>query len=119
MILENRTSSSPVSVRGLGKRFGAVQAVQDLTFDVRRGECLGLLGPNGAGKTTTLSIVTTLLRPDSGRVEVFGEDVTKKPESARRKLGLVPQEVSLYDDLTARENLRFFGTLYGIPRAAL
>jgi ABC-2 type transport system ATP-binding protein len=108
------TEASPLSVRGLSKSFGAVRAVRDVSFDVRRGECFGLLGPNGAGKTTTLSIVATLQRPDEGRVEIEGVSVVDDPRAARRALGLVPQEISLYDDLTAEENLAFFAGLYDL-----
>jgi ABC-2 type transport system ATP-binding protein len=105
---------SPLSVRDLRKRYGAVTAVDGVSFEVTRGECLGLLGPNGAGKTTTLSIACSLVRADSGSVSVNGIDVAADPEGVRRSIGLVPQEVSLYDDLTAEENLLFFGSLYGL-----
>jgi ABC-2 type transport system ATP-binding protein len=104
----------PLSVVDVRKRFGEIVAVDGLSFDVRPGECFGLLGPNGAGKTTTLSMIATLLRPDSGAVIVGGVDVGRDPQIVRRSLGLVPQEVSVYDDLTARENLAFFGHLYGL-----
>jgi ABC-2 type transport system ATP-binding protein len=109
----------PISVVDARKSFGATTAVDGLSFEVSRGECFGLLGPNGAGKTTTLSMIATLLRPDAGNVFVAGLDVTREPESVRRLLGLVPQDLSVYVDLTARENLSFFGKLYGLGGAAL
>jgi ABC-2 type transport system ATP-binding protein len=109
----------PLVVESLGKRFGAITALDGVSFEVRRGECFGLLGPNGAGKTTLLSIVATLLRPDGGRALVAGADVMREPEAARRFLGLAPQSLSLYDKLTAQENLQFFGRLWGLRGARL
>jgi ABC-2 type transport system ATP-binding protein len=108
-----------LSVSDVRKRYGAITAVDGLSFDVSAGECFGLLGPNGAGKTTTLSMIATLVRPDSGSVRVGGVDVAEDPETVRRVLGLVPQDLSVYVDLTARENLAFFGRLYGVRGAAL
>lgn len=81
---------------------------------MRRGECLGLLGPNGAGKTTTLKMLSTLLRPTEGKAQVLGFDPVSEGAQVRRRLGVVPQEVALYDDLTAAENLDFFGRMYGV-----
>ncbi len=101
------------------KRYGALAAVDGLSLEVRRGECFGLLGPNGAGKTTTISMISTLVRPDSGRVSVNGADAVSEPTAVRRSIGHVPQDVSLYADLTARENVRFFGGLYGLSGARL
>jgi ABC-2 type transport system ATP-binding protein len=112
-------TAAPLVVRGVRKAYGTLVAADDVSFEVRRGECFGLLGPNGAGKTTTLSIVATLLRPDAGEVLVEGADATREPERVRRALGLVPQELSLYEDLTADENLAFFGGLYGLRGADL
>jgi ABC-2 type transport system ATP-binding protein len=103
-----------LSVVDVAKRFGAIAAVDGLSFDVAPGECFGLLGPNGAGKTTTLSMIASLVLPDSGRVLVQGRDVSKEAEAVRRALGYVPQDLSLYVDLTARENLAFFGGLYDL-----
>jgi ABC-2 type transport system ATP-binding protein len=108
------TASIPLSVREASKRFGQILAVDRLSFEVAAGECFGLLGPNGAGKTTTLSMAATLIRPDSGSILVAGADVAADPAAARRAIGLAPQEISLYPDLTARENLAFFGGLYGV-----
>lgn len=95
------------------KRFGAIQAVDGLSLEVRRGEVFGLLGPNGAGKSTTISICIGLLSPDSGTVELDGVGSPREPLT-RRHLGLAPQSLALYDDLTAEENLLFFGRLYGV-----
>ena len=113
------TDDAVLTVKGLRKRFGAQVAVDDVSFSVRRGECFGLLGPNGAGKTTILSMVASLLRPDSGTITVDGVDAAADPLRVRRLLGLVPQDLALYEDLTAAENLAFFGGLYGLRGAAL
>jgi len=103
-----------IRVENLSKRFGETRAVDDISFEVRQGEIYGLLGPNGAGKTTTLSMLAGLLRPDVGRILFEGVDLSSDPVGVRRKLGVVPQEVALYADLTARENLRFWAGLYGL-----
>ena len=106
-------------IEGLRKRFGDVQAVDGVSFEVREGEIYGLLGPNGAGKTTTLSIVSGVLRPDDGRV-LFGDvDVASDPIRVKSRLGVVPQETAIYEDLTARENLRFWASIYGLSGAEL
>ena len=89
-----------------------VAALDGLQFTVREGEIFGLLGPNGAGKTTAISIICTLLRPTSGSALVCGRDVCAEPAAVRRLFGLAPQELALYPNLTARENLRYFGRLY-------
>jgi ABC-2 type transport system ATP-binding protein len=105
-----------LTVRNLVKlyRGATVAAVNDLNFQVGQGECFGLLGPNGAGKTTAISILCTLLRPTSGTVTLCGYDVVTAPASVRPLFGLAPQELALYPGLTARENLRYFGRLYGL-----
>jgi ABC-2 type transport system ATP-binding protein len=97
---------------GLRKRFGDLTAVDDVSFSIAPGETFGLLGPNGAGKTTTISMVSGLLHADAGEVRVDGEVMTTTTLEPKRKVGLVPQEVAIYPDLSARENLRFFGRLY-------
>lgn len=97
----------------LRKSFGAINAVDGLTLEIRRGEVFGLLGPNGAGKSTTISMCIGLIEPDSGSVELDGAGSPREAR-ARRHLGLAPQSLALYDDLTAEENLTFFGRLYGI-----
>ena len=94
-------------------------AVDDVAFSVNAGESYGLLGPNGAGKTTTISMLCGLLQPDAGSVEVGGEIMRTGRCVAKQHLGLVPQDIALYPDLTARENLRFFGRLQGLNRTDL
>ncbi len=106
-----------VSVRDLAKRFGTVQAVRGVSFDVGPGEAFAFLGPNGAGKSTTISILCTLLRPTSGQARVAGIDVARDPLSVRRHIGLVFQDPTLDDYLTAEENLRFHARLYRVPRS--
>lgn len=97
---------------GLTRRFGDRVAIEGVGFHVAPGETYGLLGPNGAGKTTTIRVVCGLLAPEAGEVTVAGLPVTATATEAKARIGYVPQEVSLYPDLTARENLRFFGRLY-------
>ncbi|MFI9008210.1 ABC transporter ATP-binding protein [Actinosynnema sp. NPDC053489] len=104
---------------GLVKRYGDKTVVDRVGFHVDEGEAYGLLGPNGAGKTTTISMLVGLLRPDEGSVRVGGIDVAEDPVGAKRLIGYVPQEIALYPELTARENLRHFGRLYGLPRREL
>jgi ABC-2 type transport system ATP-binding protein len=108
-----------IEVSGLRKSFGAVQAVAGVSFSVRPGEIYGLLGPNGAGKSTTIGVLCGLVRPDAGVARLNGLDVVAQPVEARRALGVVPQEVALYTEISARENLRFFGRLYGLRGPAL
>jgi ABC-2 type transport system ATP-binding protein len=103
-----------VEVRELTKAFGDVVAVAGISFEVRRGEVFSLLGPNGAGKSTVIAIISGLLKPDSGDAGVMGHSVTKESLAARRCLGVVPQEVALYNDMSARENLVFWGRMYGL-----
>ncbi len=103
----------------LGKCYGGRTAIEDLTFEVAAGECYGLLGPNGAGKTTTISIVCGLLRADTGTVLVDGRRIDPTAVDARAAIGYVPQEVALYPAMSGRENLEFFGRLYGLTRRAL
>ena len=103
-----------LTVDGLVKRFGQVLAVDDVSFRISPGETFGLLGPNGAGKTTTISMVAGLLRPDAGSVTLAGVPVERSPVEAKRHLGLVPQDLAIYPDLSARANLRYFGRLQGL-----
>ncbi len=103
-----------IRAQNLSKSFGTLRAVDNVSFEIQKGELFGLLGPNGAGKTTTLSMICGLLRPDSGRVVLDGIDIQEFPLKARRRLGIVPQEIALYEDLSASENLRFWGGLYGL-----
>src|SRR5208283_4464721 len=103
----------------LTKRFGDFIAVNEVSFEARRGEIMGFLGPNGAGKSTTIRILCGLLRPSSGRAEVAGFDVARYPERVRENIGYMSQKFSLYNDLSVIENLRFFGGVYGVKGARL
>jgi len=103
----------------LRKTFGSLVAVDDVTFTLERGQLVGLLGPNGAGKTTTVSMISGLLTPDRGEVAVGGERLVRDTDPAKRRIGLVPQDLALYDELTARDNLRFFGALFNLAGRAL
>ena len=106
-------------VENLQKRYGEIHAVDGVSFEVREGEIYGLLGPNGAGKTTTLSMMSGLLRPDEGRILFDDIDIVAEPIRVKEQLGVVPQETALYEDLSARENLRFWAGIYGLSGAAL
>jgi len=106
-------------VNNLRKTFGALVAVNDVTFAVGGGELIGLLGPNGAGKTTTVSMIAGLLSADSGEVLVGGSRLVRDTDPVKRRIGLVPQDLALYEELSARDNLRFFGALYSLSGAAL
>lgn len=108
-----------IQVLDLHKSFGDLKAVQGVSFDVAQGEIFSLLGPNGAGKTTTISMLSTLLRPDQGDARVMGRSLRDDPMGVRSVLGVVPQEIALYEDLTARENLVFWGKMYGLRGVAL
>ena len=108
-----------VEVAGLEKRFGDVEAVRGVDFRVEQGETFGFLGPNGAGKSTTINILCTLARPTAGSARVAGHDVRTERDDVRRSIGLVFQDPTLDVDLTAAQNLRFHGELYGVPRAQL
>ena len=108
-----------IEARALHKEFGAVKAVDDVTFRADDGIVTGLLGPNGAGKTTTLRMLTTLIVPDSGAALIDGIDVTKDPMEARRRLGVLPDARGLYPRLTAREHARYAGRLHGMPKQLL
>jgi ABC-2 type transport system ATP-binding protein len=108
-----------LETRQLKKSFGSVVAVDDVSFGMARGQLLGLLGPNGAGKTTTVSMIAGLLSPDRGEVLVGGQCLAGDSDPLKRKIGLVPQDLALYEELSARENLLFFGSLYGLARPTL
>jgi ABC-2 type transport system ATP-binding protein len=106
--------SKGIEVLNLQKTFDEIKAVQDVSFDVEEAEIFSLLGPNGAGKTTTISMLSCLLRPDDGDALVMGHSIRKDPVGVKSVLGVVPQEIALYEDLTARENLNFWGKMYGL-----
>jgi ABC-2 type transport system ATP-binding protein len=108
-----------LTVTHLRKSFGTVLAVNDVSFSLASGQILGLLGPNGAGKTTTVSMVAGLLTPDRGDVLVAGQRLAGDTDPSKRRIGLVPQDLALYDELSARDNLRFFGALYSLTGRAL
>ncbi|MEA5074935.1 MAG: ABC transporter ATP-binding protein [Coriobacteriia bacterium] len=111
--------SSIVEVRALTKRFNELVAVNEVSFSIEEGEVYGLLGPNGAGKTTTISMMSCLIEPTSGAIMVDGHDSVREPGALKAALGVVPQEVALYPTLTAAENLRFWGSMYGLRGDAL
>lgn len=108
-----------VRVENLQKRYGALEAVAGISFAIDEGEVFGLLGPNGAGKTTTISVIATRLRPSAGDAVVFGHSVRTNVAAVRHLIGFAPQDLSLYPGLTAVENLRFFGHMYGVPGTVL
>jgi ABC-2 type transport system ATP-binding protein len=111
--------SNAIEVRHLTRRFGAFVAVDNLSFDVRRGEIFGFLGSNGAGKSTTIRMLCGLLRPTSGTAMVDGIEVTARPEAVKQRIGYMSQRFSLYELLTVDQNIRFWGGLYGLDRDAL
>ncbi|MER6185899.1 ABC transporter ATP-binding protein [Streptomyces sp. NPDC001652] len=113
------TAAPVLACARLVRRFGDRTAVDDVSLAIAPGETYGLLGPNGAGKTTTIRLVCGLLRPDAGTVFVAGRRVSTAAGPAKRLIGFVPQDVALYPDLSVRENLRFFGRLYRLPRRPL
>jgi ABC-2 type transport system ATP-binding protein len=108
-----------LEVVGLRKSYGDLVAVDGVSLRAAKGETIGLLGPNGAGKTTTVSIIAGLVRPDSGEVRIGGRTLRGDSDPAKRNIGLVPQDIGLYDEMSARENLHLFGALYGMEGAAL
>ena len=108
-----------LEIRCLRKRFGSLLAVNDVSLTIEPGQILGVLGPNGAGKTTTVSMIAGLLTPDAGEIRIDGQLLAGDCDPAKRKIGLVPQDLALYEELTAQDNLRFFGALYSLTGAAL
>jgi len=110
-----KDSEAMISVMHLKKKFGDFVAVADISFEVKRGEVFGLLGPNGAGKSTILRILSTLARPSNGTASIGGYDVVKQDNEVRKLVGIVSEKMIMYDRLTAKENLWFFGSLFDIP----
>ena len=108
-----------IDVTDLHKNFGDVYAVQGVSFTVREGEVFSLLGPNGAGKTTTILMACGLLKPDRGDVLVKGQSIQRNPQEVKSYLGVVPQDIAVYEDLSARENMTFWGKMYGLRGSAL
>lgn len=105
-----------IEARNVIKRFGSIEAVNDIDFEVKRGEIFAFLGPNGAGKSTTISMLTTMLRPTGGKLLLNGHDVTHEQDSARKSFGIVFQDPALEEELTAYENMKIHAVLYSIPK---
>src|SRR2546430_8982020 len=103
-----------LEARALKKTYGKLTAVDGVSLEARAGETIGLLGPNGAGKTTTVSMIAGLLRPDAGEVLIEGRPLRGDTDPIKQKIGLVPQDIALYDELPARDNLTFFAALYDL-----
>ena len=112
-------NTSAIHVENLSKQFGQIQAVRGIRFDVHQGEIFSLLGPNGAGKSTTISMLACLLTPSGGDAQVMGHSIVHESMAVKQSIGVVPQEIALYTDLTARENLNFWGKMYGLRGSAL
>lgn len=110
-------SEPAIVVDHVGRRFGGLEAVRDVTVSVERGEIFGLVGPDGAGKTTLMRMLAGVLHPDTGRIVLEGIDVAADPERAKTALGYMPQRFGLYEDLTVAENAFFYGELFDVPRA--
>ena len=111
-----RTTSTPIEARNLVKRYGALTAVDGISFDVTPGTCFGFLGPNGAGKTTTIRMITCFSPLTAGSLRVVGHDVTVDPRAVKSRIGLVPQDENLDPDLPVRQNLEVYARYYGLPR---
>ncbi len=109
---------SAIEAKNLTKRFGTFVAVDDISFDIPKGQFFGLLGPNGAGKTTIIRMLTGVLRPEEGKVSIMGVDMDRDPLRAKSSLGVIPEVGNVYLDLSARENLEMFGRFYGLSRRA-
>ena len=112
-------TESIIEVKNLTKAFNKLKAVDDISFDVKKGEIFGLLGPNGAGKSTTMRMLSTLSRPTSGTAIIGGYDIVKNDTKVRELIGIVSEKMIMYSRLTAKENLQFFGSLFNIPKDVL
>ena len=112
-------TENAIEMENLTKKFGDFTAVDNLSLDIKENEIFGFLGPNGAGKSTTIRMLCTLSNPTSGSAKIAGYDIIKDPAKVREKIGLVAEKMIMYDNLTAAENLRFFGRLYAIPKQKL
>ncbi|MDP4144624.1 MAG: ABC transporter ATP-binding protein [Bacillota bacterium] len=108
-----------LNIESLVKKFGDLTAVNNINLQVEQGEIYGLLGPNGAGKSTTINMISALLNPSKGKIEIMGYDIGKETMKAKKNLGIVPQDIAVYESLTAFENVKFFASLYGLKGAEL
>ncbi|MCK5402465.1 MAG: ABC transporter ATP-binding protein [Flavobacteriaceae bacterium] len=108
-----------IQVKNLSKSFDSIQAVKDISFSIKKGEVFGLLGPNGAGKSTTINMMSTILKSDKGSILINGNNIKQNSDTCKQLIGVVPQEISLYDDFTAYDNLMFWGSLYKVPKKEL
>lgn len=108
-----------IQITNLTKSFNNIQAVNNISFSIQKGEVFGLLGPNGAGKSTTINMMSTVLKSDEGIICIKANNIKQHPDTCKHLIGVVPQEISLYDDFTAYENLMFWGSLYKIPTKKL
>jgi ABC-2 type transport system ATP-binding protein len=118
-MLQEQVMESILEVKDLQKNYGDFAAVKGITFNIKEGEIFSLLGPNGAGKTTTISMLSTLYTPTAGDASIGGHSISKEPMAVKQVIGVVPQELALYEDLTARENLIFWGQMYGLSGKSL
>ena len=114
--MENRLA---IYVEDLHKKFGDFSAVSGVSFAVEAGQIFSLLGPNGAGKSTTISMLSCLLQPSAGDASIMGHSIRREAEAVKENLGMVPQDLALYPDLSARENLEFWGKMYGLSGSLL
>ena len=103
-----------INISNLVKRFRNTIAVDNVSFNIQKNEIFGLLGSNGAGKSTITKILSGILKPDSGKVRIFGADIEKNAMEIKKNIGIVPQDIAIYENISARENLEFFASLYGI-----
>lgn len=104
-----------IQVSNLSKSFDSIHAVKNISFSIKKGEVFGLLGPNGAGKSTTINMMSTILKSDKGTIHIKENDIKLNPNTCKQLIGVVPQEISLYDDFSAYDNLLFWGSLYKVP----
>lgn len=104
-----------IQVNNLSKSFDSIQAVKEISFSIKKGEVFGLLGPNGAGKSTTINMMSSILKSDEGTIHINENNIKQNPDACKQLIGVVPQEISLYDDFSAYDNLMFWGSLYKVP----
>ncbi len=116
---EDTMNNSILQVQNLSKTYDNTPAVKDISFDIEQGEIFSLLGPNGAGKSTTISMLSCLLKPTAGDAIIGGHSINESPQAVKRTIGVVPQEIALYERISARENLTFWGRLYGLRSSQL